>query len=58
MSKTFKEEVLFTIDSRAHRFGESITERLDGYEDVARGQSIDLMHNDVTRLDACEECWS
>jgi hypothetical protein len=20
--------------------------------------SIDLMHNDVSRLDACEECWS
>jgi hypothetical protein len=26
--------------------------------DVKRSVAIDLMHNDVTRLDAREECWS
>ena len=25
---------------------------------VSIDNTIDLMHNDVTRLDACEECWS
>jgi hypothetical protein len=43
------------VDARSREYGRT---KADDWFGVLIADTIDLMYNDVTRLDATDECWS